>query len=129
MVAASLPPASGQSLLPVVYVGTDATIALVTRLASEGIGVVVAPTVQRGLRLLQEFRVAAVVFGLADLHGAARLAATGTPVILLAADEAVWDRANVTVVNRKIDVAVLAAVIRRVSAHAAAEEPPRVIAR
>jgi hypothetical protein len=129
MVAAAAPSAFRPSFLPVVYVGTDGMIGLVTRLRSEGIGVVVAPTVHRGFRLLQEFRVAAVVFALADLQGAAHLAASGTPIVLLAAEEAEWDGADITVVNRNTDVAVLAAVIRRVSARSAAEGRQQVVAR
>jgi hypothetical protein len=112
-----------------VYVGTDGTIGLVTSLGSEGIGVIVAPTVDRGLRLLQEFRAAAVVFALADLQGAAHLAASGTPIVLLAAEAAEWEGADITVVNRNSDVTVLAAVIRRVSTRSAAEERQRVVER
>ena len=106
---------ASRPFLPVVYLGTDATMTLVAELRCEGIGMVVAETVPRALRLLREFWVAAVVFALPDLQGAARVAAMQTPVVLLAADEAQWGAAGVTVVRRKTEAAVLATVIREVS--------------
>lgn len=107
--------ASRRAFLPVVYLGTDATATLVARLRSVGIGVVVAESVPRGLRLLKEFRVAAVVFALPDLQGAARVAVSDTPVILLAAEAAEWDGAGITVVSRNTDFAVLGVIIRAAS--------------
>jgi len=77
--------------------------------------VVVAEPVPRGLRSLREFRVAAVIFALPDLQGAARVAALQTPVVLLAADDAQWGGTGMTVIRRETDTAVLAIVIREVS--------------
>jgi hypothetical protein len=106
--------ASPRAFVPVVYLGTDATSGLVARLAADGIGVVVVESVQRTLVLLNEFRAAVVVFALPDLQGAASVAASGTPVILLAPEDTQWGGPGVTVIRRQTDVAVLGVVIRAV---------------
>ena len=53
-----------------------------------------------------------MIFALPDLQGAARVAASDTPVILLAAGDTQWDGGGVTVIGRGTDVAVLVVVIR-----------------
>ena len=68
---------------------------------------VVAESVQRGLRLFREFRVAAVIFALPDPQGAAQVAALDTRVILLAAGDALWSRSAVSVLSRGTDAASL----------------------
>ena len=68
-----------------------------------------------------------MVFALADLQGAARFAVSQTPVVLLAPEDAQWDGADVTVVNRRTDAAVLAVVIRRVSAGGAAKSDTELL--
>ena len=88
---------------------------LLTELRCEGIGVVVAETVPRALQLLREFWVAAVVFALPDLQGAARIAAMQTPVVLLAAEDTPWGGAGVTVIRRGTEAAALAILILEVS--------------
>ena len=113
-----------RSVLPVLYVGRDLTRDAYESLRAHRIGVLKADDSARAARLLSHFRVAAIVFGVADLPGAMELTKTATPLILLAGRDASCDLPAVTILPRETDPEELAAVIhgvlRREPASAAA---------
>ena len=113
-----------QSVLPVLYVGSDLTRAAYESLRSHRIGVVVTEDARRARRVLSHFRVAAIVFAVPDLPGLTELTKLGVPLVVLAARETACDHHLVTVLPRNTDPEELAAVIhgvvRREPARAAA---------
>ena len=108
------PLTSRRSVLPVLYVGRDLTPAADESLAAHRIGVLVAEDSARAQRLLEHFRVAAIVFAVPDLPGVNALADKGIPIIVLAGRDAVCDLDAVTILRRDADPQQLAAVIHGV---------------
>ncbi len=104
-----------RSLLTVLFVGEPGSVNQ-ARLRDEGIGVVAVASASRGLRLLGNFRVAAIICGVPDLPSVARLVAMHTPVILLAGEDTDWGGPEVTVVSRRTPPATLAALVRQLAA-------------
>ena len=102
-------------LVTVLYIGSGSNVP-VERFQAERIGVVAVQSVARGLRLLGNFRVAAVICDVPDLMVVTRFAATQTPVILLAPKDVEWGGPEVTVVNRRTPVVALAALVRQIAA-------------
>lgn len=102
-------------LLTVLYIGAGAARPNVEQLRYEGIGVVAVHSAARALQLLKNFRVAAVISDVPDLSSVAGLAATRTPVILLAAQEADWGGPEVSVVSRRTPSAALARHVRELA--------------
>ena len=111
-------------LITVLHVGAESD--LLQRLRREGLGVVEAGSAARGLRLLRNFRVGAVICDVPDLSVVTCFVATGTPVILLAGDDAEWGGPEVTVVSRRTPAETLAAVVRRIAAAGHTDAPRRV---
>jgi DNA-binding response OmpR family regulator len=103
-----------RSVLPVLYVGAGLTSAAYETLRTRRIGVVLAEDASRARRMLSHFRVAAIVFDAPDLPGLSQLKNIGTPVIVLAARDAVCDLDAVTIVRRETDSEELAAIIHGV---------------
>ena len=113
----------GRSLLTVLYIGHPSR-SNQEQLRHAGIGVMAVESAERGLRLLGNFRVAAVICGVPELPSVARLVATQTPVILLASEDFDWGGPEVTVVSRETPAARLASVVRQLAA-ASAEDAKR----
>jgi hypothetical protein len=109
--------AGSRSLLTVLYIGKPSSLDH-EQFRREGIGVVAVEAAQRGLRLLRNFRVAAVICDVPELTSVASLVATDTPVILLAGEAIDWGGPEVTVVSRRTPAATLARVVRQVAAAA-----------
>jgi hypothetical protein len=107
--------ATHHGVIAVLYVGNDLSAAAVERLHRQGIGVIRASTVSRGLRLLQQFQVAAALYDVPDLQAIPAFLRTRTPVVLLAAADADWGKPGVRVIKRGTDAAALAAVIRELA--------------
>jgi hypothetical protein len=105
------PLTSRRSVLPVLYIGRDLTRAAHESLAAHRIGVLVAEDSARARRLLEHFRVAAIVFAVPDLPGVAALADKRIPMIVLAGRDAACDLDTVTILRREADPQQLAAVI------------------
>jgi hypothetical protein len=105
---------SRRSVLPVLYVGSDLTRPAHESLRAHRIGVVVADNTARARRLLSHFRVAAIVFAVADLPGMTELSLLGIPLIVLAGRDAACDLDIVTILPRDTDPQELAAVIHGV---------------
>jgi hypothetical protein len=103
-----------RSVLPVLYIGRDLTRRAHESLAAHRIGVLVAEDSARAHRLLQHFRVAAIVFAAPDLPGVNALTEKRIPIIVLAARDAVCDLDTVTILRREADAQQLAAVIHGV---------------
>jgi hypothetical protein len=103
-----------QSVLPVLYVGSDMTRAAYESLRSHRIGVVIADDARRAKRVLSHFRVAAIVFAVPDLPGVDELSKLGIPLVVLAARETACDHQLVTILPRNTDPEELAAVIHGV---------------
>jgi hypothetical protein len=110
--------AGTQSFLTVVYIGRPGSLSQ-EQLWHEGIGVVAVESAQRGLRLLRNFRVAAVICAVPELPSVARLVATQTPVILLAGEDLEWGGPEVTILSRRTPAAWLACVVRQLAAASA----------
>jgi len=102
--------------LTVLYIGDDLPTRNVEQLQYEGIGVVAVHSVARGLRLLTDCRVAAVICDVADPQPVTKLVATHTPVILLAGENADWREPGVSVVSRSTSSAALAGHVRQLAA-------------
>jgi hypothetical protein len=102
------------SLLTVLYIGEPSSRNQ-EQLRQEGIGVVAVESVRRGLRLLRNFRVTAVICDVPELPSVASLVATHTPVILLAGEDMDWGGPEVTVVSRRTPPATLARVVRQLN--------------
>ena len=100
-----------RSVLPVLYVGDDLNPTAYESLRAHRVGVVVAENPSRAKRLLSQFRVAAIVYGVPDLAGAMDMSAQGIPLIVLAGREAACDLDAVTILPRQTDPEELAAVI------------------
>jgi hypothetical protein len=100
-----------RSVLPVLYIGRDLTAAAHESLAAHRIGVLVAEDSARALRLLEHFRVAAVVFAVPDLPGVNALSDKRIPMVVLAGRDAACDLDTVTILRREADPQQLAAVI------------------
>jgi hypothetical protein len=107
--------AGTRSLLTVLYIGKPGGLNQ-EQLRHEGIGVVAVESARRGLRLLRNFRVAAVICDVPELASVASLVATHTPVILLAGEAIDWGGPEVTVVSRRTPAATLAAMVRQLAA-------------
>lgn len=107
-----------RSVLPVLYIGGDLTPRSFEVLRSHCIGVIAVDDSRRARRLLSHFRVAAIVFAAPDLPGLNALGGTDTPVIVLAARDAVCDLDGVTIVRRGCDLEELAAIIHGVARRA-----------
>jgi CheY-like chemotaxis protein len=112
----SHPGGSSGPLLTVLYIGGFAVGPNVEQLRHEGIGVVAVHSGARALQLLKNFRVAAVICDVPDLSSIASLAATQTPVILLAGQGADWGGPEVTVLSRRIPSPELARYVRQLAA-------------
>ena len=108
-------PGSIRPLLTVLYIGGDAVGPNVEQLRHEGIGVMAVHSAGRALQLLKNFRVAAVICDLPDLSSITRLAATQTPVILLAGQAADWGGPEVTVLSRRTPSPELARYVRQLA--------------
>ena len=100
-----------RSVLPVLYVGGDLRPTAYESLRAHRVGVVVAENTSRAKRLLSQFRVAAIVYGVADLAGVLEMSELGIPVVVLAGRDAACDLDAVTILPRQIDPVELAAVI------------------
>ena len=85
---------------PVLFIGS-ARSEVVARLRQHGVRVIVAERVDRGLRLLKQFRVTAVVYDVPELWPILELVALANPVILLAAANADWGSPEVRVLRRE----------------------------
>jgi hypothetical protein len=108
------PLTSRRAVLPVLYIGRDLTRSAHESLAAHRIGVLVAEDPARARRLLQHFRVAAIVFAVPDLPGVRALSDTRIPTIVLAGRDAACDIDTVTILRRETDPEQLAAVIHGV---------------
>jgi len=108
-------PRDTRPFLTVLYIGDDVLAPNVEQLRYEGIGVVAVHSVARGLRLLKDCRVAAVICDVADLPSVTSLVATQTPVILLAGQDADWGGPEVSVVSRRTPSAALARHVRQLA--------------
>ena len=109
------PLTSRRSVLPVLYIGRDLTSKAHELLAAHRIGVLVAEDSARARRLLEHFRVAAIVFAAPDLPGVNALTDKRIPIIVLAARDAACDIDTVTILRREADPQELAAVIHGVA--------------
>ena len=105
----SVPPAG---VVPVIYIGAEPAASLVHALRMHGIAMLPFRNPQVALRLLRHSRVAAVLYAVPDLQGIEAFVATQTPVIVLAAGDAEWGTAGVTVIDRRSEPMVVAALIR-----------------
>ena len=112
-------PASGSydtlPLVTVLYIGPHPG-ALAERLREHRIGVIGVQRLDRCLRLLSNFRVAAAICDLPDLKAVAALAETQTPVIVLAATDAESLTPGIVVVHRRTPANVIAEIVRRAAA-------------
>jgi hypothetical protein len=111
----SQPGGSIRPLLTVLYIGGGVVGPNVEQLRHEGIGVVAVHSAARALQLLKNFRVAAVICDVPDLSSVTTLAATRTPVILLARQEADWGGPEVTVLSRRTPSPELARYVRQLA--------------
>jgi len=105
------PRSSDDALVTVLYIGPAAP-ACVEGLQDHRVGVIGVDRVDRALRLLQNFQVAALIVDGPDTRAVPMLADAGTPVIELAATDATSDQPGVTVVARRTPSATLARIIR-----------------
>ena len=103
---------------PALFIG-NARSDVVARLRQHGVRVIVAERVDRGLRLLKEFSVAAVVYDVPALPPILELVTRGVPVILLAAVDADWGSPQVRVLKRETAAATVTEVLSSLARDAA----------
>jgi hypothetical protein len=102
-------------LVTVLYIGPEPG-ALADRLREHRIGVIAVQRLDRCLRLLGNFRVAAVICDMPDLQTVAALAETQTRVIVLAAADAESMTPAIVIVNRRTPAHAIAEIVRRAAA-------------
>jgi hypothetical protein len=106
-------------LIPVLWVGSaDSPVA--RGLSKFGIGVIAVRSVDRALRLLRNFSVAAVIYDAPAGERVSELTATGTPLIVLVADDTDWQRPGVTTFPPTALPEAIAAAVQRCANCAAA---------
>jgi len=103
---------------PVLFIGS-ARSEVVAQLRRQGVRVIVAERVERGLRLLKQFRVAAVVYDVPQLWPVLELIALANSVILLAAANADWGSPEVRVLKRETAAATVIEVLSSLARDAA----------
>jgi len=103
--------ASSRRIVPVLLVG-PADRRRIDQLREEGIGVIHVEHVERALRVLQDFRVEAVICAEPRLQALPALAAANATIIVLASQDVECDAPGVTVVKRDTSPAALALRVR-----------------
>jgi hypothetical protein len=106
---------------PVLYIG-NARSEVVARLREQGVRVIVAERVDRGLRLLKEFKVAAVVYDVPALMPVLDFVSLGSPVIVLAAGDGDWGDPGVRILKRETTASTLIAAIESLEARTRSRE-------
>jgi hypothetical protein len=105
-----MPTQHAYSVLPVLFVGANS--ALAAELEQHGLGVITVDRVDRALRLLQNFTVAAVIYDLPALQRTGEFTALGIPVVVLTAGDSEWGGSLVTVVRRGATAPAIAELIQ-----------------
>lgn len=114
------------AILPVVYVGPELAPAVIRALRSSGIGLLGFSSARPALRLLQQCRVQAILYGGPSAEGLDLFGHTGTPLIVLAGGkgaggdrgftpgdgEADWAADGAIVIDAHSDPTTMAALIR-----------------